>query len=81
MSEFIPVFVNDRAVRVPPSCSVAQAVAVYDAALAAALGAGGARVSDGRGIAMEAGTPVYSGAILRVILSARQSREEPDAHP
>lgn len=81
MSESIPVFVNDTAVRVPPACSVAQAVRAFDAALAAALETGGARVTDGRGIGLAAGTPVYSGAILRVIVSARQNREERDAHP
>jgi len=81
VSESIPVFVNEMAVRVPPASSVAQAVAVYDPALAAVLETGGARVTDGRGIAMAAETPVYSGAILRVIVSARQNREEQDAHP
>lgn len=80
MSESILVFVNEKPVRVPPSSSVAQAVAAYDAALAGALQAGAAKVTDGRGIALAPGDPVYAGAILRVIVSARQSREESDAH-
>jgi hypothetical protein len=80
VSESIAVFVNEKAVRVPASSSVAQAVAAYDAALAGALEAGGAQVSDGRGIAIDPSTPVYSGAILRVIVSARQQRDGSDAH-
>ena len=81
MSESIPVFVNDKAVRVMADSSVADAIATCDAALARALEAGSAQVTDGRGIALDPRTPVYSGAILRVIVSARQARGESDAHP
>lgn len=80
MSESIAVFVNEKAVRVAPDSSVADAVATCDAALARALEAGGAQVTDGRGIAVDPRAPVYSGAILRVFLSARRGRDESDAH-
>jgi len=80
VSESIAVFVNEKAVRVAPDSSVADAVAVCDAALAHALAAGGAQVTDGRGIALDPHAPVYSGAILRVFLSARRGRDESDAH-
>lgn len=81
MSEAVPVFVNDTAVRVAAASSVAQAIAVYDEGLAAALETGTARVTDGRGIALDPAAPVYSGAILRVIVSARPGGNEADAHP
>ena len=80
MSESIPVFVNEKAVRVAAASSVAQAIKAYDAAMAGALEAGGAQVTDGRGIALDPRAPVYSGAILRVFLSARRGRDESDAH-
>ena len=79
MSESIAVFVNEKAVRVAPDSSVADAVAIFDAALAQALAAGGAQATDGRGIALDPHAPVYSGAILRVFLSARRGRDEADA--
>ncbi len=81
MSESIPVFVNDKVVRVTADSSVADAIAACDAALAKALEAGRAQVTDGRGIALDPRTPVYSGAVLRVFVSARRARDESDAHP
>lgn len=78
---FLLVFVNGKAVRVTADSSVAQAIVAYDAALAKALEAGSAQVTDGRGIALDPRTPVYSGAILRVFVSARRARDESDAHP
>lgn len=81
MSELIPVFVNDRAVRLAPTCVLADAIAAIDAELARAVREGSARVTDGRGIALDPGTAVYPGAILRVVVSARRRGEETDAHP
>ena len=75
----IPVFVNDRAVRVASGSTITTAVAAADAELARALEAGAARLTDGRGIALDPAEPVYPGAILRVIVSARQGRPEADA--
>jgi hypothetical protein len=42
---------------------------------------GTARVTDGRGIALDPDAAVYAGAILRVVVSARRRGEEPDAQP
>ena len=81
MSGEIPVFVNDRAVRLAPSCVLSDAIAAVDAELARAVREGTARVTDGRGIALDPGGPVYPGAILRVVVSARRRNEDPDAHP
>ena len=81
MSELIPVFVNDRAVRMAAECVLADAIAAADAELGRAVRDGTARVTDGRGIALDPGATVYSGAILRVVVSARRRGEETDAHP
>ena len=80
MSELIPVFVNDRAVRMAADCVLADAIAACDPELARAVREGSALVTDGRGIALDPGSMVYSGAILRVVVSARR-REDSDAHP
>jgi hypothetical protein len=81
VSELIPVFVNDRAVRLAAECVLADAIAAADAELGRAVRDGTARVTDGRGIALDPGAGVYSGAILRVVVSARRRSEETDAHP
>ena len=81
MSELIPVFVNDRAVRLAATAVLADAIAACDPELARAVREGTARVTDGRGIALDPGAAVYPGAILRVVVSARRRGEDTDAHP
>lgn len=81
MSELIPVFVNDRAVRMEAECVLADAIAAADAELARAVREGSARVTDGRGIALDPGAAVYPGAILRVVVSARRRGDETNADP
>ena len=75
----IPVFVNARAVRVPPGSSITAAVTALDAELGRLLAEGGARLTDGRGIALDPGAAVHAGAILRVAVSARTRAAEADA--
>lgn len=81
MTEPILVFVNDRGIRVPAGTSAAGAIAEYDAALAEGIRAGAAYLTDGRGIRLEPDSLVFAGAIIRVVSSARQVRDEADAHP
>ncbi len=81
MTGAIRVFVNERGLRVPAGATVAEAVAAFDPALAGRLEGGGATVTDARGIALASDAPLFAGAILRVMVSARRSREPGDAHP
>lgn len=74
MSGEIRVFVNEQAVRVRAGATVQDAVAAFDAALARALAAGGAHPTDGVGRTIAASDPVFEGAIVRVIVSARHHR-------
>jgi len=76
----IAVFVNDRLVRIPGGAPASAAVAAHDPGLGDALTRGEAYLTDGRGIRLSPETVVFSGAILRVVLSARGGREEADAH-
>lgn len=81
MTATIPVFVNDRLVQVPSGAPASQAVAAHDAELGDRLRRGEAYLTDGRGIRLAPDVAVFSGAIFRVVLSARGGREEADAHP
>ncbi len=77
----IPVFINDRLVEVENGSAAAGAVAAANAEWGTALAEGRAYLTDGRGIRLEPGTPLGAGAILRVIVSARQSAAGADDHP
>jgi len=81
MTEPVRVFIDDHAVSVPPGATALAAVASLDPSLAERIQGGSAYLTDGRGIRLEAGTGVYQGAIIRVVTSARASRNEADAHP
>lgn len=75
MSDPMPVFVNDRAVRVPSGATAAEAVALADPDLAGKLAAGRAYLTDARGIRIEPALPLGAGAIVRVVVSARAGTE------
>jgi hypothetical protein len=77
----MPVFVNDALIWLPVGASASVAVASFDATLGARLSAGSAYLTDGRGIRLAADAPVHSGAILRVIVSARRGEDGTDAQP
>lgn len=75
MTEPVTVFVNARAVQVPPGATVLDAVRAYDAAEGDALAAGTRGVTDSRGLPVPPTGPVYGGAIFRLV-SARAARHE-----
>ncbi|NOT07839.1 MAG: hypothetical protein HOP28_06500 [Gemmatimonadales bacterium] len=81
MNGAIPVFVNDRTLWVAAGSSAGDAALQYDAMLADRLADGTAYITDGRGIRLDATAPAHAGAILRVVVSARRTRDEADAHP
>jgi hypothetical protein len=68
----IRVFVNGGVVDLPAGAGVREAVRVFDATLGEQVAAGGAYVTDGRGIEVDPGDPLTNGAILRVIVRARR---------
>ncbi len=80
MSDPIPVFIDERLVRLDPGATVADAVDAFGGEAPARLAAGTAYVTDGRGIRLPADAPLHAGAILRLVVSARQARDEADAH-
>jgi hypothetical protein len=79
VTEPIRVYVNERAVDVPPGTPAETAVRALDAALADAVRAGAALLTDGRGIAVMPDAPLAAGAILRAARRARRSPGGSDA--
>ena len=74
------VFVNAVALEVGQDADVRAAVQALDAELVRKLVAGTAFVTDARGLEVPLESALAEGAILRVVLRARRSAGEPDAH-
>lgn len=84
MTGSIRVYVNERAVDLPPGAAALTAVGALDAELGAAVAEGRAYITDGRGLRLAGDAPLAAGAILRVVRPARQrtpTGDDDDAHP
>lgn len=81
MTRMLRVFVNERALEVPPGTSARAAVRAFDPVLEARLDTQTALITDGRGIPVADDAPLSSGAILRVVLTGRAGAVESDADP
>jgi hypothetical protein len=73
----IRLFVNEKPVDVAAPATVADAVTAFDAALGAALVAGTARATDGRGIDIAATDAVGPGTIIRAFAPSRPGAQAP----
>ncbi len=73
MKDTIRVFVNGGPLDLPSGADVAQAVRLFDPALERQIASGTVYVTDGRGIEIDATSPLAAGAILRVVVRARRS--------
>lgn len=63
----VRVFVNERGISLPRGATVLDAVCAFDANDGAALEAGRAKVTDSRGLPLEAAAVVNGGTIMRVL--------------
>ena len=61
------VYVDAKPVDVPKSATVMDAIEIADSELAASVRAGTSRVTDSRGLPIDADVPLQGGAILRVV--------------
>jgi len=66
------VYVNERPLTLPAGSIVADAVALFDPALAAGTPPD---VTDGRGIALALDAPLSGGAIVRVLRASRAAAD------
>jgi hypothetical protein len=74
------VFVNAVPLEVDTGTDVRAAVGALDAELERKLADGSAYVTDARGIEVRLDATLAEGSILRVVVSARRTAEERDAH-
>jgi hypothetical protein len=74
------VFVNAVPLEVDTGADVRTAVRALDAELERKLAGGSAYVTDARGIEVTPDARLAEGSILRVVVSARRTGEERDAH-
>jgi hypothetical protein len=65
----VRVFVNGTAVNAPAGGTALDALALADPAEAEAVASGSRIITDSRGIAVPAATPVFAGAIFRTVRS------------
>lgn len=69
-------YVNERGVSVPHGASALEVVRAFDPAAAEALLAGTQRLTDSRGLPIDAATAAHGGAIYR-LLPVRATAAEP----
>ena len=74
------VFVNAVPLELDTGADVRAAVRALDAELEQKLAGGSAYVTDARGIEVTPDATLAEGSILRVVVSARRTAEERDAH-
>ncbi|MEO5569104.1 MAG: hypothetical protein ABIR92_11460 [Gemmatimonadaceae bacterium] len=65
--QFLRVFVDAKGVDVAHGATAIDAVEAFDPALASAVRAGDRILTDSRGLPIDAGSAVHSGAIFRLI--------------
>ena len=75
----IRVFVNEQPVDIDRGATAVGAVRLLDPALADAVVAGVARLTDARGIGLAPDTPLAAGDILRAVHIARRAASDADA--
>jgi hypothetical protein len=79
VSAGVRVFINAGSVEVPAGTDVRGAIRAHDPELEARAAAGGALVTDARGLHLPLDGALAAGSILRVIVRARRDDRDPDA--
>jgi hypothetical protein len=72
----VRVFVNGKGYDVPIATSALDAVRFADTVEGDAIAAGSRVITDSRGIAVPADTPVYAGVIYRIVTNRLRDAEE-----
>ena len=77
MIDTVRVFVNGKGYDAPAGGTALDAVSVHSAADAAALRSGALLVTDSRGLSIPADTPLFNGALLRLIPNRERDVADP----
>lgn len=79
MTETVRVFVNGKGYDATPGGTAIDAVALYAAADAERVRAGTLLVTDSRGLPIPPETPLFNGAVLRLIPNRERDTSDPAA--
>lgn len=77
MTDTVRVFVNGRGLDAPAGGTALDAVAVHSAADASAVRDGALLVTDSRGLPIPADTPLFNGALFRLIPNRVRDAADP----
>ena len=77
MSETVRVFVNGQGLDAPAGSTALDAVSLRSAADASSVRAGELLVTDSRGIPVSADTPVFNGALFRLVPNRGRDAADP----
>jgi hypothetical protein len=77
MTDTVRVFVNGRGFDAPAGGTVIDAVAVHSANDAEAVRAGALIVTDSRGLPIPAHTPLFNGALFRLVPNRERDAADP----
>lgn len=81
MSATVRIYVNNKAVDVPEGATVIDALARFDAEEASLVRLGQNQVNDSRGLAAAPDSPVYNGAIFRLVRARSGPADSTDPEP
>jgi len=73
----VRVFVNGRGFDAPAGGTALDAVALHSASDAAAVRAGSLLINDSRGLPVPADTPLFNGALLRLVPNRERDLGDP----
>ena len=81
MTEKVRIYINAKAIDVDASATALEAVEAWDEIQAAAVRSGERMITDSRGIVTANDTPVYNGAIFRIVRARQTAADDPDFNP
>lgn len=78
MTDPVVVFVNGAPVHVAPNAKALEAVRAWNADAASEVVQGTRALTDSRGLALAPDTPLYPGAIVRVVAARDRAADDAD---
>lgn len=78
MTDPVVVFVNGAPVHVAPNAKALEAVRAWNADAASEVVQGTRALTDSRGLALPPDTPLYPGAIVRVVAARDRAADDAD---
>lgn len=78
MTDPVVVFVNGAPVHVAPNANALEAVRAWNADAASEVVQGTRALTDSRGLALPPDTPLYPGAIVRVVAARDRAADDAD---